>query len=143
MDVPTYIHNHRFEMRLRAELAYSLHVHASRVMLLAVRTGSDSTEGHLTSGTTFGAARSEDSLLCINIAGHKSDLRTKEAIAMTLAPALGMCIWMDGWMDGWMDRYGYDCGQGCGYALLSLRLSASRTRTHTRAHTHMHTRTHA
>ena len=92
-------------MRLRAELAYSLHVHASRVMLLAVRTGSDSTEGHLTSGTTSGAACTEDSLLCINIAGHKSDLRTKEAIAMTLAPALGMCIWMDGWMGEWMDGW--------------------------------------
>ena len=105
MDGPTHIHNHRFEMRLRAELAYSLHVHASRVMLLAVRTGSDSTEGHLTSGTTSGAACTEDSLLCINIAGHKSDLRTKEAIAMTLAPALGMCIWMDGWMGEWMDGW--------------------------------------
>lgn len=64
----------RFEMRVRSELAYALHIHASRVLLLAVKTPAD---GH------------RDNLVCINIAAHKEDVRSKQELASTLAPALG------------------------------------------------------
>jgi hypothetical protein len=61
-------------MRVRSELAYALHIHASRVLLLAVKTPADA---------------HRDNLLCINIAAHKEDVRSKQELASTLAPALG------------------------------------------------------
>ena len=67
----------RLEMRLRAELASALHVHASRVLLLAIKTRSYA---------------SEDNMLCINIAPHRHDVRSREALAATLAPALGLRV---------------------------------------------------
>lgn len=100
-------------MRVRSELAYALHIHASRVLLLAIKTPSDMHRDNLLSVTGLPVLKraccewpqchsllplpvDEDSLRldhvgsrCINIAAHKEDVRSKQDLATSLAPAIG------------------------------------------------------
>jgi len=64
----------RLELKIRGEVSNALHVHASRVLLLAIiaRRGPE-----------------EDNVLCINIVAHPHDLRSNEAIALALGPMMG------------------------------------------------------